>query len=139
MKTELRKRVQLTGFEESITDQAAAVEMTMASIVKKIERGQMPQLSVNTFYGEQPKVKNLQDVFDVAEKARYLYDLLPSEIKKGMGNDYKNLESFINDPKNKELLQKYELLEPEKVDPQLETLRSIDKKLDPKKEAPKPS
>lgn len=101
----------------SIVDQSEAAENTMASIVKKLERGIMPTLATNLFYSEQaPAIKTYQDVFAAQEAAISAYNQLPTEIKQLMGNDYKNLETVLFDPKNKDILEKYNLITQRKKD-----------------------
>lgn len=117
MKTILKKRENGTirisydySDEKLITDQAAANELTMASIVKKLEKGILPVLAQNLSYSNDLGLRSFQDVFERKELVQKLYDQLPVEIKQKMGNNIKNFDNVIFDESNTELLLKHGLL-----------------------------
>ena len=94
---------------QSTTDQSAAVDMTMASIKLKLDKGIMfPQNE--PFYSSDLGIRNLQDVHARQQQTEKLFYQLPVEIRSLMQNDISNFESVIFDPKNKDLLSKYDLL-----------------------------
>lgn len=131
-------RYQLIDFEESRTDQAAAKEMTMLSLVKQIERGQLPRnIQTSLAFGEAPAVTSYAELFEKAEEARLLFSQLPAELKSRLHNDPKNMDAFLADKKNEEYLVKIGFLERPKSDPVLDTLKNIEKNLTPVKEPPK--
>lgn len=109
-KTILRKRVQLTDFPTTITDQDAGQELTMKSIVAKMEKGVMPRMVEGVYLPQPSKLINYQDVHALQQISLDLYNQLPTSVKTAMGNNYSNLEGFINDPKNQELLLKEGIL-----------------------------
>lgn len=96
--------------EKCITDQAGATELTMSSIVKKLEKGIMPVLNENLYYSNDLGLRNLQDVIEKKQQVESLYHQLPTEIKQKMGNDLKNFEKVLFDPDNSDLLLKHGLL-----------------------------
>lgn len=119
IKTEIRKngtkRVSYDYSDEKcITDQAAASELTMASIQAKIEKGIMPQLASDLRYSNDHGLRNFQDVFDRTQEVKQLYEQLPTAIRQKMGNDIRNFESVIFDPQNAQLLLDHGLLIEEK-------------------------
>ena len=105
----VRRRVQLTTPEKSITNQDMAKEFTMASIVKKLQRGQPVPMANDTFYSTNVNVTNLQDVTDFLADTKSRYDSLPSEIRKLMNNDMRNFEAVLRDEKNRDILNKHGL------------------------------
>lgn len=110
----LRRRVQLTCPEASITDPDSFRELSMSSIKRKLEQGIMhTNLTNNAFYSLEPlKYTNLQDALSFHQQVQDQFYSLPSEIRKGMGNDLKNFESYLADPKNHDTLLKYGLAKP---------------------------
>ena len=96
--------------EKLITDQAAEKELTMASIVKKLEKGIMPNIKQGLVYSNDPQVRNLQDVVERSNEINDLFYQLPTELRDQMGHDIKNLEKVIFDEKNIPLLEKYGLI-----------------------------
>jgi len=113
----LRRRVQLTCPEASITDPDSFRELSMSSIKRKLEQGIMHNnLTDNAFYSLEPlKYSNLQDALNFHQHVTDRFNALPSEIRKAMGNDLKNFEPYLADPKNKETLQKYGLIKPDAI------------------------
>ena len=131
MKTILKKRENGTtrisydfSDEKPITDQAPAKELTMDSIVAKLEKGIMPILADGSLYSEDIGIRNLQDVFDVKQKVTDLYNQLPSAIKQKMGNDITKFESVIFNPENADLLLEHGLLV-KKTDTHRELINAI--------------
>ena len=107
-----RKRVKLSTPEESITDQTLVNEFSMSSIKSKLEK-HLPinNLTNNTFYSLKPlQYTNLQDALNFHESVQKQFESLPVQIRKEMGHDLRNFESYIADPKNSDTLQKYGLL-----------------------------
>lgn len=107
-----RRRVQLICPEESITDQETAREFSMAAIKNKLEKNlPITNLAENVFYSLQPlKYTNLQDALDFQQQVSQHFESLPSAIRKEMGNDIRNFETYVNDPKNHETLVKHGLM-----------------------------
>ncbi|UYD39244.1 MAG: internal scaffolding protein [Wigfec virus K19_174] len=105
-----RKRVQLVCSETSITDPDAARELSMASVIKKLEKGFNVPLTADTFSSLTPlKYTNLQDCLDFHQQVTQTFESLPSDLRKLMGNDLRNFEDFIHDPKNQQTLLDYGL------------------------------
>lgn len=121
-KTQLRKRIVTTRKNGSkrisydfsdvdcITDQHSAVEMSMASIVQKLEKGIQPRLIDGPLYTTDLGIRNLQDVMQRQQQTTDLFLQLPTEIRALMGNNIQNFEEVIFDPKNTDLLKKHSLI-----------------------------
>lgn len=121
----MRKRVQIDySKEKCLTDQHFAKELTMANIVKKLEKGIMPQLREGLIYSTDIGLRNLQDVVDFQRHVEEVYNQLPTEIKQKMGNNIENFESVIFNSENKDLLLKHGLLV-QKRDEHQELLNAI--------------
>lgn len=107
-----RRRVRFESKDKSITDQTLVNEFSMASIKSKLER-HMPitNISSDIFYSLEPqKYTNLQDALAFNDRVRKNFESLPVGLRKEMGHDVRNFESFIKDPKNEATLVKYGLL-----------------------------
>lgn len=104
------RRVTLVNTDPVITDQAPAQELTMSSIVKKLEKGILPRFAEGLIYSTDLGVRNLQDVVDRQNEVEELYYSLHTDIRAAMGHDIKNFESVIFDPKNADLLKRHGLL-----------------------------
>lgn len=96
--------------EETITDQAAAKELTMSSIIKKLEKGIMPSLASGLIYSSDLGLRNLQDVVEKQRETEKLFYQLPVEIRNLMKHDISNFESVVFDPKNADVLKRHNLL-----------------------------
>lgn len=105
-----RRKIQLTCPEISITDPDETRSFTMASIKKNLEKGIMPHLTNDAFYSLQPlKYSNLQDSLNFHQEVTNNFNSLPSGLRKLMGNDLRNFETFVLDPKNADVLKQYGL------------------------------
>lgn len=83
----------------------------MASIKKRLDKGILPSLTDDAFFNLKPlRYTNLQDALDFQQQISQAFDSLPSQIRKAMGNDIRNLENFLSDPNNKELLTQHGLI-----------------------------
>lgn len=100
--------------EKTITDQAAASELTMDSIVKKLEKGILPNFKEGLIYTSDLGVRNLQDLVERSNEVQNTFNALPSEIKQLMGQNIQNFDAVLFDPANEELLLKHGLLVQEK-------------------------
>lgn len=106
-----RKRIKLTCPEISITDPDESRAFTMTSIKKRLDQGIMPTLTNDSFYSlESLKYSNLHDALEFHQHIQNEFEALPSAIRKAMGNNIHNFESFLKDPQNAALLKKYGLV-----------------------------
>lgn len=101
----LRRRLQLTCPETSITDPDTFRELSMDNIKKKLEQGLPVTFTPDAFYSLEPlKYSNLQDALEFHQQVTKQFESLPSGLRKLMGNDLRNFESFVTDPKNQDAL-----------------------------------
>lgn len=118
------RRVRIHNSDPVITDQAAAQDLTMLSIVKKLENGIMPRFNEGLIYSTDLGLRNLQDVVERKKQVDDLFYQLPIEIRNVMQHDLSNFEKVLFDPKNSELLAKHGLIT-EKRDNHMELLNAI--------------
>ena len=114
-----RRRVQLKCPETSTTDPDAFRELSIASIKSKLEKGIISNnFTNNAFYSLKPlNYTNLQDVLNFHQTVVEKFEALPSAIRKAMGNNIHNFESFLEDPKNNEILLEYGIINEPKQKP----------------------
>lgn len=106
-----RRRIKLACPEISITDPDENRSFSMTSIKKRLDQGITPALTADVFYNLQPlRFSNLQDALDFQQNITQAFERLPVDLRKAMGNDIRNLESFLSDPNNKELLTQHGLI-----------------------------
>lgn len=106
-----RRRVQLLCPEQSITEPDENNSFSMSSIKKRLDRGIPPVLTDDAFYSLEPlKYTNLQDALAFHQSVTERFESLPSELRKMMGNNIHNFESFITNPENAEVLLKHGII-----------------------------
>lgn len=110
--------------EKVITDQAPAKELTMSAIVKKLEKGIMPNLRDGLIYSTDLGVRNLQEVRERQKQTEDLFYQLPLEIRNLMGQNIDNFEQVVTDPKNAEILLQHGILQ-QKRDNHTELINAI--------------
>lgn len=104
------RRVQLICPEQSITDTDSARELSMESIKRKLEKGLPVTYTNDSFHSLKPlRYTNLQDALDFQQQVAQQFESLPSGLRKEMGNDIRNFETYVSDPKNNDTLVKYGL------------------------------
>ncbi|UYD39211.1 MAG: internal scaffolding protein [Wigfec virus K19_151] len=82
------------------------------------------------------QVTDLQTAFNIANNAIESFNSLPPEVRKAMDNNPANLESFILDENNTELLKKHNILITQPIET---TLKDVNETLKTLKEAQKPT
>lgn len=111
--------------EKSRTEQSTEGTYSMAQIKRKLDKGFPIASSKDVFYStEIPQFHNLQETVEFIDTIRSKYDQLPHDIRKAMGHNILNLDNFINDPNNQEILITHGLI-PKKTDGITEILTSI--------------
>lgn len=110
--SELRIRRQIDCSEPVLTDQssknACDINVIMANYNKT---GMFSHVSLQQpQYIDNTTIPNLEQAFSIARIASDMFMELPAYIRKLMDNNPANLENFIADNENKEILQKYGIL-----------------------------
>lgn len=97
--------------------------------------GMLPYQSTQTpQFIDCSQVTDLQTAFSIANNAIESFNSLPPEVRKAMDNNPANLESFILDKDNTELLKKHNIIT---VQPIETTLKDVNDTLKTLKEAQK--
>jgi phage internal scaffolding protein len=105
---ELRRDVSIDCSEPKITDQSfknmCDINIIMANYAKT---GLFGHLNNNEpRYVDNSTIPNLEEAFDIVNRAEMLFYELPADIRKLMDNDPSQLEGFIQNPENAEILLK---------------------------------
>nr|QJB19087.1 MAG: internal scaffolding protein [Microvirus sp.] len=103
---ELRRSYPIDCSKPKRTDQSfknsCDINIIMAQYAKT---GLLPQQNSSTpRYIDNTTIPNLEQAFNVVNTAHNLFYDLPPTIRKLMDNDPSQLENFINNPQNKQLL-----------------------------------
>lgn len=95
------------------TDQSYKNMVDINCIMERYKKtGQLPHFKpVDLKFMDVTDTRTFEEQFDIVNEARSLFSSLPAEIRNQMNNDPRNLESFINDEKNHDVLLKHGLLE----------------------------
>jgi len=106
-----RGRVRFTGTGR--TKQAMKDECDINNIMAKYQRtGTISHFAKHeASYGFAPAV-TLQESFEIVEKAREMFDELPSSVRKRFGNDVVGFLAFVQDPTNKDAMAEMGLTKP---------------------------
>ncbi|AXL15217.1 internal scaffolding protein [Microviridae sp.] len=105
-------RVQTKIIGESKTDQKFKNGCCINAIMKKFNKtGIFPQPTKVMQYADVSEVPTLEDAFKVSSDAAHAFLQLPSSLRKLMNNDPSELENFLSDEKNTDLLVKHGILE----------------------------
>lgn len=96
----------------SMADPSFAPECDVNNIVKKYEQtGQITHLAKRAgTYADVSELPDLAEAFAIVDFANQAFLELPAEIREHLGNDPTNLEGFIQDPHNHDILLKYGML-----------------------------
>jgi len=109
---ELRKRVQLDCSSPKLTDQSyknlCDINNIMAQYAKTGTFGHVA--SRQPQYIDNTTIPNLENAFSIARNATDLFNSLPPDIRKLMDNNPINLESFVHNPDNADMLLKHGLI-----------------------------
>lgn len=124
---ELRRRIAIDCSEPKMTDQSyknlCDINNIMAAYAKTGLFGHLN--SQQPIYIDNTLVPGLEAAFNIANTAMELFSDLPAEVRKLMDNDPRNLESFINNPDNADILLKTGVIvktsEPKPTSEQLQT------------------
>lgn len=107
-----RKRIQLNASEPKITDQSGKKQCDINNIMAQYAKtGMFTHLSKSVSqYIDNTLVIPLEDAHQIMSDAKDLFNQLPAQIRKLMDNNPQNLNTFISDPNNQDILIKHGLL-----------------------------
>jgi phage internal scaffolding protein len=107
------RRSQLKFTQPSKTDQSSKEYCDINTIMAQYQRtGMLPHFKEKTpQYVDLSKIPNFIEAFDKVAEANQLFYELPSEIRNLMHHDPRNLEAFISDEKNHEVLEAFGMVE----------------------------
>lgn len=112
-----RKRVQINCSEPELTDQSSKKMCDINNIITQYTKtGILPHVSkaVGRFI-DNTQVLPLEEAHAIITHAKELFYQLPAQVRKMMDNDPTQLNDFLNNPDNRDLLIKHKLLEPKKA------------------------
>lgn len=100
-----------------ITEQLHAKSCDINNIVAQFQKtGVLPQTTKIPVYSDNTNTPDLIDAFYTVQEAELAFLDLPARVRKLMDNDPRNLEHFMLDPQNTDILKKHGLLvEREKI------------------------
>lgn len=102
--------------DKKMTDQSYAKSCDINNIVKQFAKtNRLPESTKVAQYGDFSETPTLETAFKIAHVARDAFYQLPSDVRKLLENDPSKLESFIANPKNKQICLDNGLLELKKV------------------------
>lgn len=106
---ELRKRVTIDCSQPQLTDQSFKKQCDINLIMKQYEKtGMLPQQTIsNPRYIDNTNIPTLEDAFNITNQAMEAFYTLPPTIRRLMDNDASQLENFISNPENHDLLKKH--------------------------------
>jgi len=131
---ELRRDVSIDCSSPILTDQsyknACDINVIMANYAKT---GLLPQMqNREPQYIDNTQIPNLMEAFEITQKATDLFYSLPADVRRLMDNDPAQLENFVNNPENADILLKNGVLvkrEQPKEDPLLKKFDQVIYKL----------
>lgn len=106
--------------EPVVTIQSAAADCDIHIILKKYQRGQISIADMNKdvasmLYGDFSQVKSLQDMYQMVEDAKELFNQLPTAVKEQFGFDPRSFVKAAGDEANRGLFEKLGLIEKKPV------------------------
>lgn len=95
-----------------MTDQSYKKDADVNELVRRWKTtGIMPEKGQKQFLDLTQLPSSFEEAHDIVTQAWDAFNALPSVIRKKMGNDPANLQEFIDDPENAEILYNYGLKE----------------------------
>lgn len=102
-----RRRIQYDCSEPLITDQSGAREADVNNIMLHYTKsGMLPQIQIQGSYSDNSNTPSLEDAFRIAKSAQDAFYTLPPNIRRLMDNDPSQLENFVANPNNADVLLK---------------------------------
>jgi len=109
---ELRRRSTIDCSEPKITDQSYKSLCDINNIMSNYAKtGMLSHVTtIQPSYLDNTLVPTLEHAHDIVKAANRAFYDLPPTVRKLMDNNPQNLENFINDPENSQILQKHGIL-----------------------------
>lgn len=106
------KRVQVLFTDISLTDQSSKKACDINNILKQYSKqGITPQIITDPkYYRDNSSTLDFNDAFNVVNRAMDEFNSLHPDLRKLMDNDPSNLESFIQNPDNYDMLIKHKVI-----------------------------
>lgn len=103
--------------DPGVTDPSQAAELDVNYIIKKAQQtGILPGIDAKRVYGDFSSAMDYQQSLNIIIKAEEQFMGLDAELRAKLDNDPAKFLEFVSDPKNKDLMVKYGLME-QPVDP----------------------
>lgn len=105
------KRVQIECGGKTLTDQSYKNDADVNVLVARWKKtGILPEKGQKQYVDLTAAPQSLLEAHQIVQEAYELFQDLPATLRKAMGNDPANLEEFVNDPKNTEILVEHGLV-----------------------------
>lgn len=123
-------RLQSVPEGPSMTDQSDKNMVNINTIMANYAKtGVLPQFPDKVAqYMDTTQIPSYMEAQEQIRHAKELFDQLPSIIRKDMDNNPQKLESYLQNPKNHELLQKYGIIKKQVETSPKSDSPSVDKK-----------
>lgn len=103
--------------DPGVCDPSQAAELDVNYIIKKAQQtGILPGIDAKRVYGDFSNPLDYQESLNIIMKAEEQFMGLDAELRAKLDNDPAKFLEFVSDPKNKDQMVKYGLIEPS-VDP----------------------
>lgn len=111
-----RKRCQIDCSTPILTDQSDAKMADINNIMAQYAKtGLLPNINEHiASYQDNTLAIPLEEAHNILTAAKVLFMELPAQIRKLMDNDPTQLQSFLNNPDNQDILIKHKMLESKK-------------------------
>lgn len=128
---ELRLRTAIDCSHPKLTDQSFKKQCDINNIMLQYQKtGLLPNFQTKSpSFIDNTQIPDLNTAFELVNSAIDAFNQLPPDIRKLMDNNAANLESFISNEKNHDLLLKNGLIEKPKVTEKETTLKDINETL----------
>lgn len=103
--------------DKQLTDQSHKGMVDINSIMEKYRKtGMLPQFREKIpLFIDNTGIASVEEAHALVREANYLFEQIPSQVRKMMDNNPANLVDFVLNPENKEICLKYGLLEAKPV------------------------
>jgi len=112
-----RKRVHPKLSDVKLVDQSQKNLCDINCIMERYRKtGMLPQFKQKfPMFIDNTGVKSVEEAHALVNEANFLFDQIPSKLRKLMDNNPANLIDFVNNPENEKICLEYGLIEPQAV------------------------